>query len=362
MLNISDFIMLGVNLLMWYNVMLMLGFTNNDIIDNIKHNIAESFWFILNKFSIIQLKTHKYIITPFNIYFYKPIQHFLSTTQTTYYKIVFIKDGREILRVKSKDQIKNKDIDYDFILYYTNKFAILVLDIIDDIPDVSFIDPSIFKTKVSFMCCQMVAETGEEQIRKVFELDEFLLNNNEILSKNFVKWYCYKHFSREKWIKSFNFVDYKINIIDNDVNEYEINSNQYLTIRENECKVYSFTYIFSSDSESINSEKNNENNLSEEETDKQEMKEEVKEEVKEENNFSSNYDKPLTNEETNSSNSDDSKYNDFVKIANVDIEIDDIININNNIDNTVGALPENKLKELWEDAKLKSDNTCKTLI
>lgn len=361
MLSITDFVMLGFNLFMWYNVMRMLGFRDNDIIDNLKHNMAESFWFVLHKFSIVQLKTHKYIITPFNNYFYKPLQYFLSTTQTTYYKIVFIKDGREILRVKSKDQIKNKGIEYDFILYYTNKFNILILDLIDDIPDVNYIDSSIFKTKVNFMCCQMIAETGEEQIKKVFELDEFLLNNNQILCKNFVKWYCYKHFSREKWVETFNFIDYKINIIDNDVNEYEINSNQYLTIRENECKVYSIRDFNNSDS--INSENNNENKETEIETEiEKETEEKEENREKEENFFSSNVDKPLNNEETNSSNSDDSKYNDFVKVANIDIDVDDIVNINNKQDNTIGALSQNELKQLWEYNKLKSDNIYKELL
>lgn len=315
MLGLSDFIIFGFNLVMWYNVMLMLGFTNEEIKDKIKHDIAELTWWLLHKVSIVQLKTHKYIIQPLEYYVYQPIQHFLST-QNIHYKIVFVESGREILKVKSKSHIP-ENIEFDFILYYLNSFNTLVFENISDIPDIDFIDTKCLKSNVKFMCCQMIAEVGEERIKKVFELDEFLSRNNDILSSDFVKWYCYKHFPREDWIKTFNFVDYTIDVIDNNVNEFKIKNNQLLTIRKDDCKVYTCFTLFKKTTEDV-----------------------------------------IIKDEIVSLSSDDGKDGDFIKVSNdVDcVEVD--VNSNENETETgtdVGSLSQEQLKNIWESSKAKSE-------
>jgi hypothetical protein len=238
MLEFSTFVVIGINFFLWYNALLMMGFSEDDIRDKIKYNFARVAWYILHKFSIIQLRSQKYIINPVYNYLYKPIQYILTSKYHGMYRIVLVKDGRELMKLKRKDDLINKNYDFDFILYHNDSFNTLILDSVNDIPDLIHIDSNILKTNVSFLCCQMTAEFESTKVTKLFELSDFLLNNNKILTRDFVKWYCKKHFHNEEWVHLYDFDNYSINLIDNEVNEINIDSTQFIVLRENTYNVY----------------------------------------------------------------------------------------------------------------------------
>lgn len=238
MIEFSTFVVLGINFFLWYNTLIIMGFSDDDIRDKIKYNIARVLWYFLHKFSIIQLKSQKYIINPIYTYLYKPIQYILSSKYYDIYRIILVKDGREIIKLKRKDDLINTGYEYDFIMYHTDAYNVLMLENINDLPDLVQIDRNILKTNVSFLCCQMTAMFESTKIIKLFELSDFLLNNNKILTRDFVKWYCKKHFHNEEWVQLYDFDNYTINLMDNEVNEVNIDSTQFIVLRENTYNVY----------------------------------------------------------------------------------------------------------------------------
>ena len=130
----------------------------NSLIEEIETNFMDVAWQIFRIYGKIHILSNNYIIKPFNYYIYSPstklFQYFIKDDC-----IVFVKDGEEILSYNKKSNIITKDIsEYDFILFYPKNQKIMILDNINDIPDINEIDHSILETNVGFMCCQILVE------------------------------------------------------------------------------------------------------------------------------------------------------------------------------------------------------------
>jgi hypothetical protein len=209
--------------------------------DDIEHFATTIGWNILRTYSKIHIFSNNYIVTPFKHHLTPLIQYvnrnFVHATEKDI--IIFVKDGNEILKYKNKNLISSKDIkEYDFILFCPLNENILILDNINNIPDtdVQPDDPTLHTT-CGFMCCQItITLKNENIIKKTFELEDFCVNSNKILDENFVKWYCKKHFPNDFDISDMK--TYKINMIDNDVNEVLLGPDEFVVIDKSSYKVY----------------------------------------------------------------------------------------------------------------------------
>ena len=318
----------------------------NSLIEEIETNFMDVAWQIFRIYGKIHILSNNYIIKPFNYYIYSPstklFQYFIKDDC-----IVFVKDGEEILSYNKKSNIITKDIsEYDFILFYPKNQKIMILDNINDIPDINEIDHSILETNVGFMCCQILVELfNKEYISRTFNINEFCVNSNKILDNSFIKWYCNKNFSDV--IKINEIKNYHINLIDNDVNELTLKNDEFILIDKKSYKIYKNKINSNDESKEDDvKEDENENENENEDEDENENENEDANEVEDENededeNENENEDE---NENENENEDENEETNENDKKTENDKEIlltkdDDVkiikenFNDNNNTDN-----------------------------
>lgn len=239
--------------MMFYNLSLYIGFVgllferigffNN--IDEVAYNFI---WNCLKFYSSFCLYVNKYINSPLNIVFnnkYKQIKLFLKGPSD---KFIIIRDGDEIMRFKymyeliqyylGNKTIKNDDLLYvdDKIMYYTSCFEFLKIiknpDFLYNYDITSILDFS----SIKFMSCDIFIITKNKDlfIKKSIDINNFMIVNSKLLSKSFVFWYCNKYFNLDKvYIE-----DYKIDIIDQDVDQLSIDMNDFIEIHKDEYVVH----------------------------------------------------------------------------------------------------------------------------
>ena len=181
---------------------------------------------------------------------------------------------------KKKSNISTNDVtEYDFILFHPLNEGIMILNNINDIPDINEVDHSILETNVNFMCCQLSIKLNNDKLfTRTLVINDFFVNSNKILDDCFVKWYCNKHFSTE--INLSDVKNYKINIIDNEINEIELSPNEFIVINKNSYNVNKNTIKEEEQKVQDKEEKDEEDD---EEDDKEEEKNKEEQENKEEN-------------------------------------------------------------------------------
>lgn len=239
--------------MMFYNLSLYIGFVgllferigffNN--IDEVAYNFI---WNCLKFYSSFCLYVNKYINSPLKIVFnnkYKQIKLFLNGPPD---RFIIIRDGDEIMRFKYMYQliqyylvnktIKNDDLLYidDKLMYYTSCF-----DFLKTIKNPDFLYnydiTSIFDfSSIKFMSCDIFIITKNKDlfIKKSIDINNFMIVNSKLLSKSFVFWYCNKYFNLDKQYIE----DYKIEIIDQDVDQLSIDMNDFIEIHEDEYVVH----------------------------------------------------------------------------------------------------------------------------
>jgi len=220
-----------------------LAFFN--MLDRFTYDDLENFattigWKLLRLYSKTHIFSNNYIIGPFKHHVLNPVAGLIKSNLATVNekdRIIFVKDGNEIQKYKSKDIISSKNVtEYDFILFYPDDEGTLVLDNINNIPSNNE-NFSAFNSKCGFMCCQLtITFNNDTTLKKTLEIEEFCMNANKILDDAFVKWYCNKNFSKE--MKIIDIKTYKINIIDNDVNEVLLTPDDFILIDKRSYKIY----------------------------------------------------------------------------------------------------------------------------
>ena len=225
-------------------------------------------WELLHTYSKAVIVYKKYVGTPIKQYIFTPFYTLTEGTILDIDRIIFVSNGHPVLKFKSKKSMlsflrtskKRGDpvYEYDFILFYPKNQNIMILDDINDIPDINQVANKQVNSKVEFMACQLVIHNEDGDIKKHLSLDQYMINGNEILSKEFVLWYCKTYFGDE-FVNVSNLNKYTIYLLDNNVNEITLTHNDAVKIYTNNYKIISYEDEDENDEvENDNTESNNE--------------------------------------------------------------------------------------------------------
>jgi len=199
--------------------------------DDVEDVVTKSCWEFLRIYGKLNIFYNNHIMPPFKNWIYTPIHNMIDLFRADEIRIVFVKDGNEIASYQNKSMIY-KSPDYDFILFHLNSKRTMILNDLNDIPEGNDVDVCCVHTSVSFMCCQIsFTLKNDEIIKKSFEINDFCLNLNKVFEVPFVNWYCKKYFKNDFDINDIK--SYKINLLDNDVNELTLEYGDFILIRSN---------------------------------------------------------------------------------------------------------------------------------
>lgn len=215
-------------------------FKNGNII------LYNALWNLLKYYSYVQFYINKNVIIPFyynSQIIYKQIKCIIDTP----YKYIIINDGNEIMRFKKINELilflkKNKNNNDDNLIYYTNNDKIYYNNINEfiHIYNMNFGDYDVvFEiSKIKFISAFITIKLKDENINLPLELKKFMLIGNKILDKSFVLWYCNKYLKLDIDLIE----NYKIDIIDQDINQIKIDINDYIKIYENYYVIHNKWY------------------------------------------------------------------------------------------------------------------------
>jgi hypothetical protein len=237
---------------------------------------------LTNKF---EKNVNKYIFSIFTYYILLPIKNYFIPKNI----LIFIKNGKEILKLNNNDinyinninEIINYNnvIDYDYILFNinnvmykktnvtvseynqynkltdTNQFnnfytfnksdLFLMVKSINQFIKIykdynlnnctqflyyHFIND--YKTNVSFLDCKLIYNDKMYPIN----INNYILNNNNILSYEFIKYFIHNNTNliNEYFDKKHFFDNYKIYIMDDNISEFHIKNDNYISINKND--------------------------------------------------------------------------------------------------------------------------------
>lgn len=224
----------------------------NNLVDDIElsENHSSILWEILHGYSKVSIAYKKHVFTPLTKYVITPFSNMINGTALDIDRIIFVNNGRPILKFKTKTSMynffrlsKKKGLpvvyEYDFILFYPKNQNTMILDNINDIPDINQVENNQVKSKVGFMACQLIINHSSGDIKKHLSLDEFMVNGNEILSKEFVLWYCKTYF-KDEFVNIEELDTYTIHLLDNNVNEIKLTQNDSIKIYEKDYKIITY--------------------------------------------------------------------------------------------------------------------------
>jgi hypothetical protein len=199
---------LFINNIYWYN-------TINETIINILFNILDIYSLVIifiNK-NIIKIFNNNY-----NNKYYKLVKNLYNKCLTKN-NIIFISNGKEILKYKNKKSIIGNDIkEYDFILFYQQKIdGYYIFFNINDIPYKSVLFNNKY-TNVVFLASNLKIKLVDNTECSIdLKIKQYLYNGNIILSKEFIKWYLFKYHSNIKI--NYSILSYNIYLLDSNINQ-----------------------------------------------------------------------------------------------------------------------------------------------
>jgi hypothetical protein len=204
----------------------------------LNENHGNFLWELLHLYSRASITFNQYILLPTNKYIVTPFSNIIEGSVLDVDRIIFVSDGNPVLKFKSKASMINylrkerkRDVttEYDFILFYPKNQNTMILDNINDIPDINHVDKKHINSNVGFMACQLIIHRADGDIKKHLSLDEYMINGNEILSREFVLWYC-KTFFKDEFLNINELKNYTIHLLDNNVNEFKLTQNDSIKI------------------------------------------------------------------------------------------------------------------------------------
>jgi len=260
------------NFMIVYNFIMYIGFVlmlyeRLGMFKNADTLLYDALWNALKYYSYAQSCINKNIVMPFHLKsknIYKQIKCFLIDIPCRY---IIVRDGKEIMRFKKIDGLlayylfkcKNSDNDdliccrNDDNIYYTNINEFIYGDNMKN-GDYDNNIELIEKSSIKFMTCHITIKVKNKNLflQREIMLDNFMLVGSKILDKSFVLWYCNKYFDfNTNLIES-----YKVDIIDQDVDQIEIDMNDYIEIYKNEYVIHKKKQDMNKDSLIVKDEDN----------------------------------------------------------------------------------------------------------
>ena len=198
--------------------------------DNINNFIINILFNILNYSSLVIIFINKNIIKVFNNNKYYKLIKKLYNKCLVQNNIIFISDGKEILKYKNKESIIGTDIkQYDFILFYQKQInGYYIFFNINDIPYKSVLFNNKF-TSVSFLASILkIKLVNNTECSLDLNIKQYLYNGNIILSKEFIKWYLLKYHSNVKI--NYSILSYNIYLLDSNINQIILDEKDAIVI------------------------------------------------------------------------------------------------------------------------------------
>jgi hypothetical protein len=148
-------------------------------------------WNVINYYYDLSISINKLFFKPMYNNIIVPIKTKLYGTILNKNRIIFVKNGVEILKYRNFcTKLKNiKKTDFDFILVYLIDDSILIANSIDDIPNNIYTIDKNLNSNVKFLSCTLNINNKKFNVN----IKPFILKNNIILSQNFIDWYFNKH-------------------------------------------------------------------------------------------------------------------------------------------------------------------------
>lgn len=265
----------GFNFMIVYNSIMYIGFVlmlweRLGMFKNVDTILYDTLWNALKYYSYAQSCINKNVVIPFHSKsknLYKQLKCFFVDAP---HKYIIVRNGKEIMRFKKINGLltyyllkcKNSDEDElicyrnDENVYYTNINEFIYRDNIMKNGDYDNNIELIEKSSIKFMTCHITIKVKDKNlfVQREIVLDNFMLVGSKILDKSFVLWYCNKYFDFDiDLIES-----YKIDIIDQDVDQIEIDMNDYIEIHENEYVIHKKKHMTNKDSLMVNDNDNDE--------------------------------------------------------------------------------------------------------
>ena len=198
--------------------------------DTINNFIINILFNILNYSSLVIIFINKNIIKLFNNNKYYKLIKKLYNKCLVQNNIIFISDGKEILKYKNKESIIGTDIkQYDFILFYQKQInGYYIFFNINDISYKSVLFNNKF-TSVSFLASILkIKLVNNTECSLDLNIKQYLYNGNIILSKEFIKWYLFKYHSNVKI--NYSILSYNIYLLDSNINQIILDEKDAMVI------------------------------------------------------------------------------------------------------------------------------------
>lgn len=241
--------------IMVYNVMLYVCFMimlweKLGMFKNIDETLYDTLWELFKYYSYISIQLRKYAYNPLKSQLLKLHNNIRTMLNDNDDKIILIRDGQEIMRFKKINgliayYIFNKNIENDDLVCYRNDNFVFYTNINDFINDsrmsgegecLDDLDIINDVSKIKFMTTHITVKLKNKDclIQRSIDLTKFMLVGSKLLSKSFVYWYCDKYLNLNPDCIEY----YKIDIIDQDVDQIEIDMNDYIEIHKNEYVIH----------------------------------------------------------------------------------------------------------------------------
>ena len=234
------------------HIMKIYGFFENYEID-INEKLYDFIWKLLKVYSLVNSKFEKFVIIPLNSARKNIYKHLKCYIENPPHKFIVVRNGKEIMKFEKLNgllayYIFNKDVENDDLIcnrtdnmvYYTKVDDFFYGNPVFD--NDNYHDNSLEQIEISsikFMTCHVTLNVKNKDKNNIFiqreiVLDEFMLVSNKILSKSFVMWYCNKYFG----IDIDSIESYKIDIIDQDIDQIQIDMNDYIEIYKDDYLIH----------------------------------------------------------------------------------------------------------------------------
>lgn len=218
---------------------------------NLEMTIYDLIWNVLRMYGLINIKFKKYVRNPIDSFGKQVSTKFKNYIRDTPYPYIIVRDGEEIMRFKQINGLNTYcmitgNFSDDLIHYrvdesisYTKIKDFINLNCYNDDPNF------IKKSSIEFIACNISLKLKNEDnfIKKEIALDNFMLIGNKILGKSFVMWYCNKYLGIDARLIE----RYRIEIIDQDVDQIVIDENDFIEIDDNEYLIHKKKHLCDKD-------------------------------------------------------------------------------------------------------------------
>lgn len=211
-------------------------------------------WNLINTYSYVYINIKKYKIIIFisdsilnikNKYYINTISN--NNIDVIYKGEVILSSNtfNNVNNIKNIFNIELNNIKCDFLIYKNNEIQlnkILKKKIYETNLNIELINKSILtidKSNIKFfvVCIQIYNNNSFEFDKYDLNLNNFMVVDNELLSKEFILWYLNIYYNKKYNIISDKDLYYKIEIIDHNVNKISIFPENYIIVKKDDYMI-----------------------------------------------------------------------------------------------------------------------------